>query len=188
MCVTADALDYEGALSQLRAALEALPDMALACAQPAMLDAVTYLHEQWPDYPSQPSAGAPSPLITVKQKRWFFAAVKAGKIPGWKWVDGHPEGHYTRTGLLGQRMTESVERTGDGVFGYFGTNLGYAPWVIGPAYPGETINGRTMYQARIHKGRWPRLPDFVEQHLPGAWARFDETFFAKLEEAWNNHA
>lgn len=184
-----DVFDYEPALQELERLIERLPEVALNTADPAMNQALLFLHGQIPEYPEIPGPGAPSPLRTRKQVRWFFASVKKGQIPGWKWIEdengqGHPEGHYRRTGTLGRKITTSVSPIENGVVGEIGTNVPYAGWVIGPAFPGEDIRGQAMYQARIHENRWFRLGDVISENIDAAWDIFSQEMLAGLEQAW----
>jgi hypothetical protein len=184
-----DVFDYERDMRELERAIEQLPELALQAAEPAMNQTMLFLHGQIPEYPDQPGPGAPSPLRTRKQVRYFFGAVKRGEIPGWKWVidekgRGHPEGQYRRTLTLGRKFTTSVEQIENGVLGEIGTDVPYAPWVVGPAFPGEEIRGRMMFQARIHEDRWFRLGDVIVENVDAAWDIFTEEMLAGLEQAW----
>lgn len=62
---------------------------------------------------------------------------------------------YVRTGKLGQSITEDVYADGAGVTGVIGSNIPYAPYVIG----GDDE------QAWMHQGRWWQLPEIVEKDL-----------------------
>lgn len=189
---TLDLSEYE----QFASALAGWPDLALEAAEPALEQALLYLHGQLPEYPEPP---LPSPdgvsFLNEKQRAWFFAAVQEGRVPGWQWVPaqkatastpylpGHPEKvGSARTGNLGRKFTESVSRADDAVLGQLGTNVPYAPWVVGPDYPGENFNGQTKYQARIHVGRWWQFEKIVHENLEGAWERFDRTFWPEFQQ------
>lgn len=62
---------------------------------------------------------------------------------------------YVRTGKLGQSITEEVVADAGGVTGVIGSNVPYAPYVIGG---GDE-------QAWMHQGRWWQLPAVVEKDL-----------------------
>lgn len=85
---------------------------------------------------------------------------------------------------LGGSWTENVIRATDQVSGEIGTNVPYAPWVVGPGYPGEVINGKTMYQAQIHEGRWFQFYDVMEGAVEEAWETFDEALFDEITKAF----
>lgn len=168
------------------------PEYALLAAEPAMMDALLYLHGSLPEYPDPPEHGVG--FTSPAQRAWFFASVKDGRVPGWRWVPGQPAtgssqavpGHpekvgSARTGNLGRKFTEEVFRQPWAVLGNIGTNVPYAPWVVGPPYPGEQINGQTMYQARIHEGRWWQFEVTVESNSDEAWKRFNEKFWPAFQ-------
>lgn len=178
--------DYQS-VEELFTAVEAWPALSLRSAETAMHVAVDTLHEGIPQYPSmdgpvQRPDGAS--FLTDKQRAWFFWAVGNNKVPGWGTRDGKIE--YlgsARNGDLGRSFTEEVTRIDNGVLGVVGTAMSFAPWVVGPSYPGEEILGETMYQARIHEERWWIFEDEMANHLSEAWARFDETFWVEFGNA-----
>lgn len=155
----------------------------------AMEKAITYIHEEVPDYPHPNRLIGWLKMATPKARRWFFWAVKQGQVSGWRWVEdergGHPEGHYIRTNTLGRSITSEAVIENNSVIGALGTNIEYAPWVIGPSFPGEQINGRQMYQSRVHEGRWYQLYDIFEQSADRAWEIFDEEFIDGLQAAFS---
>lgn len=92
-----------------------------------------------------------------------------------------PEGStYRRTGILGAGYTESVQSTDNTVTGALGPTAPYAPWVVGPDYPGQDLGGGLQYQAKVHKGRWYQLQDVFDSNVDGAWLRFNEGFEKEL--------
>lgn len=95
-----------------------------------------------------------------------------------------PEGStYVRTGTLGRGWTESVEVTRPWeVVGSLGTNVPYAPWVVGPDFPGEEIQGRTMYQAKVHVDRWWQLNELQDESIEASWLEFDRVYFESLSQ------
>jgi hypothetical protein len=164
---------------KLRKEIEQWPAEALDSAEVAMAQALLYLHGKLPEYPDQP---LPNPdgvsYMNDAQRRWFFANVRKGNVKGWQWIEGHPQKTGSaRTGNLGRKFTEDVEREDIAVLGSLGTNVPYAPWVVGPSYPGEQINGKTMYQARIHVDRWWQFEPTMEANMDGAWNEFSEKFW-----------
>jgi hypothetical protein len=180
-----DAFELQG-FDEFYRLLDAAPGYALLAGKAGMEAALLTLHDAIPEYPDPPGADTPSPLITPLQRRRFFWAVRAGKVPGWQWVKdehgGHPEGNYQRTGTLGRQITEEVRMTKDGIEGEIGTATPYAPWVIGPDYPGEDINGATMYQARVHENRWWQFDEIINQNIQSAWDEFMREFFRKFDQ------
>jgi hypothetical protein len=67
-----------------------------------------------------------------------------------------PMSRYTRTGSLGRSITTKVEMVGShDVIGKIGSNIVYAPFVIGHEK-----------QASVHKGRWYTLFDVVDKSMP----------------------
>jgi hypothetical protein len=169
--VSDEQAELEKALQRL---IDEMPEMVLDAAEPAMKAALAYLHGKLPPYPPKPAPGTASKFWTDKQRRWFWWALRTGAI----------QGDYKRTGTLGRKITEDTTRDDTGVTGEIGTNTPYAPWVIGPAHPGEIINGVQMYQARIHEGRWWRLYDVVDENREGAFDEFSETFWRELKVRW----
>lgn len=89
---------------------------------------------------------------------------------------------YARTGTLGRQITEDVKRGEATVEGEMGLTTPYAPWVVGPDYPGETSGGRKMYQARVHQGRWWQFEGIYSACLDGMWELFQEEFFTTLRK------
>lgn len=175
---------------ELREWIERLPGLALDAAEPAMTGALTWLHGQLPEYPPPPDGTLKLPdggsfLRTPKQQAWFFAAVKKGQLPGWGWneEEGHPQRMgSTRTGTLGRRFTERTQRSGDNVTGELGTNVNYAPWVVGADYPGEEINGKQMYQARVHVDRWWQFGKVIDENTDGLFDEFSEIFWREFSQ------
>jgi hypothetical protein len=89
---------------------------------------------------------------------------------------------YIRTGTLGRKITEAVTRDEHSVTGEMGLNTPYAPWVVGPDFPGEDFGGKTMYQAKIHEKRWWQLDDIYSAIVDGMWQLFQEEFFPELRK------
>jgi len=172
---------------KFRKEIDKWPEFAVVAAEPAMQDALIFLHGKLPEYPDPPQTGVG--FTTQKQRAWFFMSVQDGIIPGWRWVDGteetpgHPEKTGSaRTGNLGRKFTESVTAAPWMVQGELGTNVPYAPWVVGPDFPGEEINGKVMYQARIHQGRWWQFADVVAENMDDAWQEFTDAWWPEFSK------
>jgi len=178
-------LDSFNALNKL---LGNMPDLVLQASEVAMNKVLLFLHSRIPPYPDQPGQGNWLKFGTPRQQAWFFWAVKTGQpqVRGWKWVNGHPEGRYTRTGSM-RRITTKVERRDNEVVGAIGIKSTYAPWVIGPSYPGKVFElggtTRPMYQAKIHQGRWWQFEQIVLDNLAEAHALFEKELFEAMNES-----
>jgi hypothetical protein len=160
-----DVLELTG-FDDLDALIERLPDLALIAGGIAMEDALLFLHGQIPPYPGPALTGQTVKFMTAKARAWFFANLRSGKL----------KLPYARTGTLGRSFTERTTVGADAVIGEIGTNVNYAPWVVGPSYPGQEINGRTMYQAKIHSGRWWQFEQAMTEAEPAAYGVFDDSF------------
>lgn len=172
------------------------PNYALLSAEVALLDVGDALMEAMPEYPPARSDTLSPPdgvsfLRTPKQRAWFFAAVRHNELRGWKWVDGHPQKvGGGRTGNLGRALTTDVETDFDLnttflEIGFDAASAPYAPWVVGPDYPGESINGVQMYQARVHVDVWWQFSDIMSNRESFAWKVFDETFWVEFSKRVN---
>lgn len=161
--------------------IEKYPEAALESAYPAMEQALLFLHGELPEYPAPPAPPDGVSFMNDAQRRWFFAAVKRGAVRGWAYAGGKPvKVGSGRTGNLGRKFTEKVTLEDDQVLGQIGTNVPYAPWVVGPDYPGEDIGGKTMYQARVHQDRWWQFYDVMEASAENAWKKFEEYFWPEF--------
>lgn len=136
-------------LTDLTHALERLGRETEKELKPTVEAALHYLWQELPPYPPPPGADAPSPLVTAKQRRWFFAALREGsvKVPYKRRMSG---------GIGGSLSTEVRSLAGE-IRGLMGSNTPYAHWVI----------GKTK-QAPIHQGRWWVFEDEIPKNLPGA--------------------
>jgi len=169
-----DLLDVEG-LDELQELIARFPELALDAAEPAMDQALVYLHGRVPEYPPKPQPGQASKWWTPKQRRYFWWALKQGLI----------QVPYKRTGLLGRRITEQVTRQAGQVLGEIGMNTPYGPEVVGPPQDDPvTINGEPRYQARIHEGRWWRFHDVMDENLDEAYREFREEFFRQFGQEY----
>jgi hypothetical protein len=154
--------------------LEQMPELSLAAAEVAMEKTMAFLMSVLPPYPPAVNfePGVVARAWTDKQRRFFFAALRSGRI----------KLPYRRTGLLGQRFTTEVRREADSVEGEWGTNDLKAPWVVGPDYPGEEIRGEPMYQARIHAGRWWQFGSVFDEHKDAAMNLYETEFFVEFKQ------
>lgn len=83
---------------------------------------------------------------------------------------------YRRTGTLGRGFTTQTTRFPDAVLGEIGTRVAYAPWVVGPRYPGTEIRGRVMYQARGNRRLWWRFDEVMDASKDAAFTVFADEF------------
>lgn len=158
----------------------------------SMDKALTHLHSSIPPYPPlSPSQRIVSPdgasfLKTDKQRRWFFANLREGGIKGWRiGADGRPEKFATnRSGNLGRKFTTAVTAKDGIIEGEVGTNVPYAPWVVGSDYPGEEIGSRNMYQAKVHVDRWWQFIPEMQKEVETAYNIFAEEFYKRFQENW----
>lgn len=92
-----------------------------------------------------------------------------------------PESRYQRAGKLGKEFFEkTVIKNENEVIGSLGTATPYAPWVVGPDWPGEMIGGRKKYQASFHAPRWWQFYDVVEENMEAAWIEFNNRFLPEF--------
>lgn len=131
--------------------------------RPPMEASLLSLQDALTDYPGPPMRPYPKMLRTEKQRRYFFWALREGKI----------QVPYQRGGVnsqkLGQSWTWKIDTTSSGLRGEVGTNVTYAHWVQ-----------RQGSQARIHRGNW--LTDFgaVQQKRDEIGRRFRSAIRAAL--------
>jgi hypothetical protein len=126
--------------------------------------------EDWPDL----SLTAAKPAI---QDALLFLH---GSIP--EYPPTLPDQVYVRTGTLGRKITEQVSTDDVSVTGALGMNTPYAPWTVGPTFPGEEINGKTMYQAQVHVERWWQFYTVMDENMDGAREAFTDKFFERFHE------
>lgn len=110
------------------------------------------IEEKMKTYPPPPTSGQWAANTTPRQKRAFFALLRAGRIKG------------TRSGTLGRRWTHAITKTNDGMEGRVGNNVPYGPWVQSQ-----------RFQARFHQGRWPTDEQVMQELRPGIVRDFEET-------------
>jgi hypothetical protein len=92
---------------------------------------------------------------TEKQRRFFFWALRTGKI----------EVPYRRTRTLGRKWTTKVEYINGGVVGTIGNATPYAPYVQSRAD-----------QAKIHAGHWGTAEDALENLHDQIYETLGEAF------------
>jgi len=145
-------------------------------AKHGMTEALLFLHSKLPEYPDPPKQGEASKHWTDKQRRYFFWALGQGII----------KAKYRRTGTLGRKFTTGVRVRHGTVFGEIGTDLPYAPWVVGPdEKEAITFGGVRMYQAPIHAGRWWKFHQVIEDNLDDAYQTFIDIWWADIRKEWN---
>jgi hypothetical protein len=94
-------------------------------------------------------------FLTDKQRRFFFAALRDGRI----------KVPYRRTGQLGNSITSAPFQEAGKVGFFVGTNLDYAQWVI----------GKRDDQAAYHRDWWT---PFDERFTPEAIKEIGDVFAA----------
>lgn len=84
-------------------------------------------------------------FLSNKQRRWFFASLRDGKL----------KLPYRRTGGTGQSLVSAPFATGKGAGFHIGTNSKGAIYVI----------GEKKDQAAYHQDWWPPLPDRIKENM-----------------------
>jgi hypothetical protein len=170
------------------------PAYALESGEKAMTEMADYLLGLLPEYPEETLGRIMPPdgvswLKTDKQRRWFFAAVRSGEVRGWEWVDGHlSKKGGGRTGNFGRASDRNVYLESNSVVAELGYNKSlapYAPWVVGPDYPGELVGTETMYQAQIHVDRWWQFGSIIAEGIDEGWKLFGEIFWEEFSKRVN---
>ncbi len=187
-------------LEELEEALEELEKHAPQIMKVAMDEALEYLHQELPEYPEGNAGELPAVYTrqpqkrkwaSAKQRRYFFAALREGKIAlhtgayqskfksakqqgylFWAIRTGKIQIPYRRTGTLQRQITTETTINGTEVTGNIGTALEYAPSVIG------------ANQAPIHQGRWWKLTDEVQKNLDPAIQVLGETAWGEIRKLW----
>jgi hypothetical protein len=106
----------------------------------AMEKATALIQARLAVYP--PAQRRPMTFVSDKQRRFFFAALREGRI----------EVPYRRTGTLGRRWTTEISGSGLDLVGRVGNNTSYGPYVMGRAS-----------QAAYHAGNWQVAEDVGTQ-------------------------
>jgi len=102
-----------------------------------------------------------------EMRRTMIQATALVQRPAQQYPAKRPESSYRRTGTLGKTITSEVKSVGNDTVGTIGTDLVYAPWVIGH----KVVGGRGP-QARIHQGTWKTL----KAHLDARRGEIRELF------------
>jgi hypothetical protein len=154
----------------LKQIMEKLPQLTIDTAEATLDWMLNELISEMPERPPRETAKAQWPgFATDKQRRWYFWALKSGELAR----------QAAATEPLMTGWETEVKATSEGVVGILANTRAYSPWVVGPSYPGVVYaglnQGRPMYQARIHVGRWFQLGKFMEEHAEELWdALFDD--------------
>jgi hypothetical protein len=123
----------------------------------AMVRATALVQNRLVVYP--PAQRRPQPFKTDKQRRFFFAALREGRI----------EVPYRRTMTLGRRWTTEISGSGLDLVGRVGNNTSYGPFVMARAD-----------QAAYHAGVWPLAEDVAEQATGDVLGIFTDAVQAAL--------
>ncbi len=136
-------------LAELEARLQALGRDIETELSPVVERALDYLWQELPPYPPKPQPGEASRHWTPQQRKWFFAALRAGQV----------ETPYKRrlSGGLGGSFATEVRSQRGKITGLMGPNMPYAPYVIG--------QGK---QAPLHAARWWIFEEEIQKNLSGA--------------------
>ena len=115
--------------------------LSQAVLRAAMTRATALVQQRLAVYPPQAHRGLGG-FKSDKQRRFFFAALREGRI----------EVPYVRTGTLGRRWTTEIAGEGDDLVGTVGNQTSYGPYVM----------DRDL-QAPMHQGVWPVAQEMAEQ-------------------------
>lgn len=124
---------------------------------PPMAQSLSRLNSFMDDYP--PERKRSQPFKSDKQRRFFFAALRDGRIVV----------PYHRTGLLGRTWQMRVQITAQQVIGVLSNDTPYGPFVQAPP----------PTQAAYHQGNWRTTDDAVQKLGPV----IVQTFKRAIEEA-----
>lgn len=133
-----------------------------------------------------------APYWTPKQKRWWWWAMRmkatgqTNKLPpttrhslsGWRarLVKGKVviSGQYKRTGTMVKSLTYTVEQKENYVEGQYGTNVKYAPYVIG-----------FDKQSKYHRGNWKSLPVILRAYSSSLSTFFLDRVYEQVKDKLN---
>lgn len=82
-----------------------------------MTQGLALLHNDLATYPT--ASHNPQPFKSERSRRWFFAALRDGRLTV----------PYRRTGNLGRSWTSEISEGADSLLGVVGNVRSYAPWV-----------------------------------------------------------
>lgn len=157
--------------------VEKLPRLTMETAEASMEWVLDELVSEMPDRPPKSTAKAQWPgFATDRQRRWFFWALKSGELAK----------QAASTKSIATGWETEAKATSEGVIGILANTRPYAPWVIGPSYPGVVYpglsGGRAMYQAKIHAGRWFQLGKYMQDKSDEVWDRVFEDMLDVLKD------
>ena len=163
---------------KLADAVSNLPELTIDAAEFFLGELLQELLEDLPKPPPSGTAKAQWPgFLTDKQRRWYFWALKSGEL----------DRQRAAAPKMNERWATEMRAGAAGIIGILYNDAPHMPWVVGPDYPGVVYPGlnagRPMYQARIHKGRWWQLGEFMQEQAPEMWDKFNmkmEKFFGDL--------
>jgi hypothetical protein len=129
---------------------------AIATLRPPMQRGVFRLLAGMAKAPPPIPAGLWAATTTPKQKRYFFAALKRGKVS------------TSRTGSA-RKWTTNVSESASGIVGVIGNNANHAPWVWS-----------SSFQAKMHKDRWPTDQGVMDKEQGAIVADFENAIQGAL--------
>lgn len=140
---------------------------AVKLLKPALEQAVRYIRSEAAIYPPAFKFGPKvRPFSTLKQQRWFFAALKSGEVVV----------PYRRTRTLGRTWTTKVEADPGLLRGTVGNNTEYAPWVMADE---KGSDGRGP-QSKRHEGTWMTVGQITADVEPNVQKIFEKAIDAAL--------
>lgn len=151
--ITITAGDFESFGLQIGAATRLIGPVSSRLVANIGKDTVEFAEQ----YPNPPGEFRASELWTPKQRRFFFAALRSGRI----------QVPYQRTGAEGRGWQVRLVPAGDVYTVEVYNNVPYRRYVQGPA----------TEQARIHRGRWSSQEDIeaaAEAAMPRRMAEAEE--------------
>jgi hypothetical protein len=128
----------------------------------AMNASLSMLQSDLQKYPKPPTAGSFPGFVSVKQRRYFFWALRSGRITV----------PYRRTGMLGRAWTSRITGRGLNMVGVIGN-------VMGKSY-GRYVQDRQR-QARIHQGRWATVQAVARRRRRAVVAEFQRAIRAAIQ-------
>lgn len=121
----------------------------------------TYLHGKITDYPPTSGKRPPQAFVSEKQRRYFFAALRDGRITL----------PYRRTKELNRSFGDGPIAEDGGLTQVIGTNLGYAPYVVG-------AGSQSGYMRSLG---WKTTADVVEAEGDHAFRTFSAGFRQSMQ-------
>ena len=130
----------------------------LAILRPPMTRALARLEDPIKSYPPPIASGHWAANTTPRQRRAFFALLRARRISA------------KRTGTLGRRWASKITEKGVNLEGEWGNVTAYGPFVQGEAT-----------QARFHRGRWITEQQVIDRNRQAIVDDFGQAITAALE-------